>query len=237
MNIRSQFAGEFVQMASDAALARETSAEIEGADAHLSRAEKRDQQVHRIMEAAKICFLRSGFQGASMQQICAEANMSPGALYRYFPSKEAMIEAICEADSKRDAEIFAAMFANPDVIDGFVNAAMAHIRHMHESGNAALFAEIRVESIRNDAINLTCQSATGEVQQNFRCYLQRAIDKGEIDPCVELDHMLPMIVAIGEGLAINDLPAQGVPLDRIEMLLRRTTEAMLRPVKRSNEDN
>lgn len=198
----------------------------------LSRAERRDQQIARIMEAAKICFLRSGFQGASMHQICAEAGMSPGALYRYFPSKEAIIEAICEADRKHDAEIFTAMFENPDVIDGFVNAAMAHIRHMHESGNAGLFAEIRVESIRNDAINLTCQGALGEVQQNFRCYLQRAIDRGEIEPAVELDHLLPMIVAIGEGLAINDLPGQGVPLDRIETLMRVTTEAMLRPTKR-----
>ena len=50
----------------------------------LSRAERRDQQTQRILDAAKACFVRYGFQGASMQQICAEAGMSPGALYRYF---------------------------------------------------------------------------------------------------------------------------------------------------------
>jgi TetR/AcrR family transcriptional regulator, repressor for uid operon len=216
-------------MAVEDTLTHEAHADTDAQDAPLSRAEKRDQQSARILEAAKACFVRSGFQGASMQQICGEANMSPGALYRYFPSKEAIIEAIAEADRKHDAEIFAAMFENPDVVDGFVKAAMAHIRHMHESNNAALFAEIRVESIRNEAINLTCQDALGEVQQNFRSYLQQAIDRGEIDPAVELDFFLPMIVAIGEGLAINDLPAQGVPLDRIETLLRLATEAMLRP--------
>ena len=54
-------------------------------DAHApSRAERRDQQIQRILEAAKACFLRFGFQGASMNQICAEVGMSPGALYRYF---------------------------------------------------------------------------------------------------------------------------------------------------------
>ena len=72
----------------------------------LSRAERRDQQTQRILEAAKTCFVRSGFQGASMQQICAEAGMSPGALYRYFSSKEAIIEAICEADRAEDAKLF-----------------------------------------------------------------------------------------------------------------------------------
>src|SRR5262245_17106399 len=44
-----------------------------------------------ILAAAQRCFVRSGFHGASMQDICAEAGMSPGNLYRYFPSKEALI--------------------------------------------------------------------------------------------------------------------------------------------------
>ena len=43
-----------------------------------------------ILAAAQRCFVRSGFHGASMQEICAEAGMSPGNLYRYFPSKEAI---------------------------------------------------------------------------------------------------------------------------------------------------
>lgn len=47
-----------------------------------------------ILAAAKRCFSRSGFHGTSMQEICAEARMSPGSLYRYFPSKEAIIAGI-----------------------------------------------------------------------------------------------------------------------------------------------
>jgi TetR/AcrR family transcriptional repressor of uid operon len=198
------------------------------ADAPQSRAEKRCDRIHQIMEAAKNCFVLSGFRGASMQQICAKARMSPGALYRYFPSKE----SITEADRKDDAEIFNAMFENPDVVDGFVTAAMAHVRHMHDSGNAPLFAEIRAESKRNDAIDRTCQMAMKDVQHAFRAYLQSAIDRGEIEPAVELDAMLPMIVAIGEGLAINDLPSQGVTFDQIETLMRVTAEAMLRPTRK-----
>jgi TetR/AcrR family transcriptional repressor of uid operon len=201
------------------------------ADAPQSRAEKRCDRIQRIMDAAKNCFVLSGFRGASMQQICAKARMSPGALYRYFPSKEAIIDAITEADRKDDAEIFNAMFENPDVVDGFVTAAMAHVRHMHDSGNAPLFAEIRAESKRNEAIDRTCQLAMKDVQQAFRAYLQSAVDRGEIAPAVELDAMLPMIIAIGEGLAINDLPAQGVSFEQIETLMRVTAEAMLRPTR------
>jgi TetR/AcrR family transcriptional repressor of uid operon len=194
-----------------------------------SRAERRDQQVQRILDAAKACFLRSGFQGASIHQICAEVGMSPGALYRYFPSKEAIIEAICESNRKQDAAKFAAMDENPCVVDGFVACAMDHIRFTHENGNAPIFAEIATESLRNEAIRAIGERCMGEVQAKFRDYLQAALDRGEIDPVVELDCLLPMIMAIGQGLAITDLPGAGVSYDRIETMLRATTEAMLRP--------
>jgi hypothetical protein len=143
-----------------------------------------------------------------------------------------MIAAITKADREQDAEIFAVMFENPDVIDGFVKAAMAHVRHMHESGNAPLFAEIRAESMRNDAIDLCCREAMDAVTGAFGRYLQGAIDRGEIDPAVGLDQLMPMIAAIGEGLAINDLPGNGVSSESIEIMIRVTVEAILRPRRR-----
>lgn len=49
-----------------------------------------------ILAAAQRLFARMGFHQTSMQQICAAAGMSPGNLYRYFPSKEAIIAGIAE---------------------------------------------------------------------------------------------------------------------------------------------
>jgi AcrR family transcriptional regulator len=60
-----------------------------------------------ILAAAQRCFVRSGFHGASMQDICNEAGMSPGNLYRYFPSKEALIARIAERDRAEVAQEFA----------------------------------------------------------------------------------------------------------------------------------
>ena len=58
-------------------------------DAHI---EARRQQ---ILEAARACFARQGFHQTSIQDICQEAELSPGAVYRYFPSKEHIIAATC----------------------------------------------------------------------------------------------------------------------------------------------
>jgi len=198
-----------------------------------TRAERRDHQTQRIMDAAKICFVRSGFQGASMQQICAEAGMSPGALYRYFPSKEAIIEAICEADRKEDAKIFAAMLSAPDVAEGFTRAAMMHMRYISETGIAPLFAEMRAESMRNEAVRLCRERCMGEVENAFYFHMKNGVERGDIDPVVDLETLMPAIMAIGEGLAVNDLLAKGVKEDQLAAFLRAIGDAVLRPKKRA----
>src|ERR671914_794026 len=48
----------------------------------------------QILDAALVCFSRRGFHQASMQAIFEESGLSPGAVYRYFKSKEEIVEAI-----------------------------------------------------------------------------------------------------------------------------------------------
>ena len=57
---------------------------------HEYRAERRAH----ILAAARRCFVRDGFHGTSMQDLVDEAGVSSGAVYRYFPSKDAVIETI-----------------------------------------------------------------------------------------------------------------------------------------------
>jgi AcrR family transcriptional regulator len=201
-----------------------------GETAPMTRAERRDQQTQRILEAAKTCFVRSGFQGASMHDICAEAVMSPGALYRYFPSKEAIVEAICEADRREDARIFEAVLGNPDVVEGLVFGAMTHIRHVHETNAAPLFAQICAEAMRNGVVESTCREHMEAVQAMFRAYIGGALERGEIDPVAELGALVPALMAIVHGMALNDLPSSGISYDELEALARGSLEGMLRPV-------
>ncbi len=56
---------------------------------------------HQIIDAAYRCFARKGFHQATMRDIYAEANLSPGAVYHYFDSKDAIIQA-CRSTSRRD---------------------------------------------------------------------------------------------------------------------------------------
>lgn len=49
------------------------------------------QRQQQIISAAKNCFSRSGFHGASMADISHESGLGAGQIYRYFSSKESIV--------------------------------------------------------------------------------------------------------------------------------------------------
>src|SRR5215468_2103776 len=57
---------------------------------------KADDTRARIMETAEALFRRLGFAKTAVADIAAELKMSPANVYRFFPSKNAIVEAICQ---------------------------------------------------------------------------------------------------------------------------------------------
>jgi TetR/AcrR family transcriptional regulator, repressor for uid operon len=194
------------------------------------RAENREAQVQRVLDASKKCFVRSGFRGASMHDICAEAGMSPGALYRYFPSKESIIEAISENNRREDMAFLARMGSGPTIIDGFMTAVMGHIRHVHATGMGPLFTEIKAESMRNETVRRCCFESEAQVIAAFGTFIEAATKQGLLNPIADIKTLIPVMMAVGEGLIFSDLPEQGVDADMLEPFLRTLAEAYLRPV-------
>jgi AcrR family transcriptional regulator len=62
--------------------------------------EYRDARRAQILDAARRCFLRDGFHETSMQDLFAEAGLSSGAVYGYFPSKQDVVLAIAEENMR-----------------------------------------------------------------------------------------------------------------------------------------
>jgi len=58
-----------------------------------------------IIDAAECCFLRRGFHRSTMQDICRESALSPGAIYRYFKSKDEIIAAVIGRSTDRQAAL------------------------------------------------------------------------------------------------------------------------------------
>jgi AcrR family transcriptional regulator len=57
---------------------------------------KPDDTRARILDTAETLFRRLGFAKTAVADIAAELGMSPANVYRFFPSKNAIVEAICQ---------------------------------------------------------------------------------------------------------------------------------------------
>src|SRR5205809_3218772 len=152
-----------------------------------------------ILAAAQTCFARAGFHQTSMQEICADARMSPGNLYRYFRSKEDIIAGIAERDRADAAQQFASV-GHGNFFDGLAQLATHHLveRSVEE---VALCAEIMAESRRNPAVARIYQDMEADVRARFIALLQQAAERGEVRRDIDLDGAVTVLFALSDGLS------------------------------------
>src|SRR6187401_2561636 len=151
-----------------------------------------------ILSAAQTCFARSGFHQTSMQEICSQAGMSPGNLYRYFRSKEEIIAGIAERDRAETAQNFAAVSAE-NFFDGLAALAQHHLVE-RSTEEVALCAEIMAESRRNPAVARIYQDMEADVRERFTTMLRSAAERGEIHN-IDFDGTVTVLFALADGLS------------------------------------
>jgi TetR/AcrR family transcriptional regulator, repressor for uid operon len=152
-----------------------------------------------ILAAAQRCFVRSGFHGASMQDICAEAGMSPGNLYRYFPSKEALIAGIAERDRAEVGQQFAKVDLSQGLLAGLEGLAR-HYFAVYPTERVLLCTEVMSEARRNPEIARISASFDADVKKWLLDLLQAAAERGDIPRDVDLDGVVTMLMMITDGL-------------------------------------
>lgn len=153
-----------------------------------------------ILDAAERCFARAGFHQASMNEICLEASMSPGNLYRYFPSKEALIAGIAERNRANAAESFAQAAEAEHFFDGLQKLAHEHFVERSEA-EVALCTEIMAESRRNPSIAKVFRTVETDVKSRIRSMLERAAERGEISRDVDVDNAATLLMVLADGMS------------------------------------
>jgi AcrR family transcriptional regulator len=134
-----------------------------------------------------------------MQEICAEAGMSPGNLYRYFPSKEAIIAGICERNRNEAAANFAAVNQAPDFFTGFAALGRQYLVERSDE-EIALCLEIMAESRRNPEIGRLYQTIDTEVRAGLVAVLRTAAERGEIPRDLDFEKIVIALLALGDGI-------------------------------------
>jgi AcrR family transcriptional regulator len=134
---------------------------IDADAAGLGRIEKTEMRRRQVMEAAKSCFRRVGFHTTSMARIAEEARMSVGHIYRYFASKEALIEGIVREDMDlRLTVVSEALRDDPDNLFAAL-AARSNLcmNYATDRDRTALMLEIAAEASRNPKVRRVVDEA------------------------------------------------------------------------------
>lgn len=177
--------------------------------------EARKQQ---ILEAALVVFAQHGFNGATMDDIAAQAGLSKGALYWYFKSKDSIIDELVALFFDREIEEFETLLANDMTASERLRAATRLL--IDEMSGLVDFMPIAYEyyatALRDEATYDFFQQFYQGFTTIFAQMIRQGVDAGEFRADVDPTLAAAMLASFYEGaifiwifnqenLDINDL--------------------------------
>lgn len=173
---------------------------------------KPEEVEHRrqeIIEAARNCFLRSGFHQTTTDEICHEAAITPGGLYHYFGSKDEIISAVIEDAARAGLERLSLMTERAgDVRSAFREVASFVFETMRDPNvdNVTRFdIETWAETLRNEKLAAITKETWGLREQWLMSLIARGKQEGMYGPEVDPKAFADLILAILVGLRLGKL--------------------------------
>jgi len=186
-----------------------------------------DRRRRQIMDAAIACFRSRGFHQATMQEICAEASISAGALYRYFGSKAEIIQAIAE---EKRGESDAALMRTAER-EGVVRAICVAGRAFFQKfadGDGALITEIMAATMRDPEFAESLRATDARSLATLVKAIKAAQARDEIDATLEPESTAHTLCAAIEGIGLRRAFLGETDADAAEAQLRLFAERYLK---------
>jgi AcrR family transcriptional regulator len=160
----------------------------------------------QIIDAAYRCFARKGFHQATMRDIYEEAKLSPGAVYHYFPSKDAIIQASFEFDYQRSLALFEAATASDDPLNALTELIAFFFRGLE--GAAELGADrVNVQGWGEALINPPLRESLQRVMTQYLAALSQIVRQAQaieqIDPSLDPQALGRILLSLYYGLELQ----------------------------------
>lgn len=190
---------------------------------------KAEVRRREILEASAACFVRRGFHQTTMNEICAEADISPGGLYRYFESKEEIVVAIAEADRSDTHRLLGIMDGSDDVVEGLIAVFRLMIPAVADPDYGRLGLEVTAEAARNPKVGVLFTRNQVEVRNRLAVALGKGQSMGQVDRNLDPSAAAEVLLSIIDGLA--GLATMQVTRDvtQLQSTLDETIRRLLRP--------
>lgn len=170
--------------------------------------EQREQRRHQLLNAAKLVFIRKGYEPATMKDFVEEAGMSRGWIYLYFQTKEDIFEALMEQQDleyewfisealKKTASVW-------EIIDGSFTQLKNELMFMTDS-ILPTFYEYYLTGWRDEQRRMRLVSRYESGIARFVKLLQLGVDRGEFIPSMPLDLIGQITSSYQEGIMTHTL--------------------------------
>ena len=173
----------------------------------MTREQRRADTRGRLLGAARRAFARSGFHGASVEEIASEAGFSTGALYSNFDGKQDLFLALMEREIDEHArEIEEAVRAQASIAERATGGARRWMTMIErEPELLLLFMEFWAYGVRDPQV----RPKVAERFAQMRTVLTRLIADGVRDFDLELalpaEQLAIAIDALADGIARQKL--------------------------------
>jgi AcrR family transcriptional regulator len=168
--------------------------------------EHRAARRQQIVDAARVCFARDGFHQTSMQDVIREANLSVGAVYRYFPSKNDLIAALTEQVVGELAGIFDELETQdppPGIVAVMARAVEFATANSGPDGVLRMAIQIWSESLRDPALAEVVGTVYRRIRDILVAFAGRAIKAGELPAGTDPMAVGSVLFAIIPGYALQ----------------------------------
>ncbi|HEV3284204.1 MAG TPA: TetR/AcrR family transcriptional regulator [Solirubrobacteraceae bacterium] len=177
------------------------------ATARLTREQSKANTRERLLAAARRVFARSGFHGASVEEVASEAGFSTGALYSNFDGKEDLFLVLMEREIDEHArEIADAVSARSSVSERARGGAQQWMTMIEREPEVLLlFMEFWAYGVRDAGVRPKVAARFAQVRE----LLTRLIADSALEFDLELDipaeQLAVAIDALADGIARQKL--------------------------------
>jgi AcrR family transcriptional regulator len=159
-----------------------------------------------ILDAAVVCFARSGFHKATMRDIVRESGMSAGAIYNLFSSKQEIVAAIASRRHDEERRIFEEARKQPtlakaleDIRDHFLSDLNNPKQRMRRRVTVQLWAEAQ----HDPELRKVAKDTFAKPFKLLRNLLREGQRRGEIARRIDADAMARFLIAAFHGLVLQ----------------------------------
>lgn len=178
----------------------------------------------QILSAAINCFAKRGFHQTSMHDISAEAGISVGLIYRYFPSKEAVIAALADQHKREIGELLDRARQAPTLLESLEILFTAHCCESSPKVISAFVVDLYAEAARNPQIAELVSAMLDRLVAGLTDLISRSPEAAELPHGLGPNEMAELIFAVARGMLMRDVlrPAEMTAAERRERQLEVT---------------